>query len=431
MNQSHEGVRTAQAIINLALMTGNIGRPGTGANSITGQCNAMGSRLFSNTTNLLGGHDFADADAPATRSPASSASTPAASPTGPAWPTTRSSRASSPGEIKGLWVVATNTAHSWINQDRPARRARPARLPRRAGHVRHHRDRAAAPTSSCPPPAGARRRARSSTPSAASGVIKRVAPAPGQALADFSIFQLIADAWGCGDLFAEWTSPEAVFGILRRALGGPARATSPASTATRMIDERGRHPVAVPGGQSAPSVAATSAGCSRTAASTTPTAGPGSSFDEPRRRRRAAPTAVTRSSCSPAGAARSQWHTQTRTGEVGGAALARRRASPTSRSPPTTPPPAASPTATGSVVALRPGLDAGPGRRHAHRARRPGLRADALRRHQPSRPGPSFDPHSRQPSYKSGAVEVGGGRDPAIRTIAGRRPRRLVGDAGG
>jgi assimilatory nitrate reductase catalytic subunit len=39
-------------------MTGNIGRPGTGANSITGQCNAMGSRLFSNTTNLLGGHDF-------------------------------------------------------------------------------------------------------------------------------------------------------------------------------------------------------------------------------------------------------------------------------------------------------------------------------------------------------------------------------------
>ncbi|MEO1996718.1 MAG: molybdopterin-dependent oxidoreductase, partial [Planctomycetaceae bacterium] len=58
VNQSHQGVRTAQAIINLALMTGNIGKPGTGANSITGQCNAMGSRLFSNTTNLLGGHEF-------------------------------------------------------------------------------------------------------------------------------------------------------------------------------------------------------------------------------------------------------------------------------------------------------------------------------------------------------------------------------------
>src|SRR5262249_25563147 len=62
VNQSHEGVRIAQSLINLALLTGNIGRPGTGANSITGQCNAMGSRLFSNTTNLLGGRDFTNAD---------------------------------------------------------------------------------------------------------------------------------------------------------------------------------------------------------------------------------------------------------------------------------------------------------------------------------------------------------------------------------
>lgn len=44
VNQGYEAVRTAQAIINIALMTGNIGREGTGANSITGQCNAMGSR---------------------------------------------------------------------------------------------------------------------------------------------------------------------------------------------------------------------------------------------------------------------------------------------------------------------------------------------------------------------------------------------------
>lgn len=60
INQSYEGVRAAQAMINLALITGNIGKPGTGPNSITGQCNAMGSRLFSNTTSLVGGHDFAD-----------------------------------------------------------------------------------------------------------------------------------------------------------------------------------------------------------------------------------------------------------------------------------------------------------------------------------------------------------------------------------
>ncbi|MDB5384643.1 MAG: nitrate reductase (quinol-dependent), catalytic subunit, partial [Planctomycetaceae bacterium] len=43
INQSYEGVRAAQSLINLALMTGNIRRQGAGANSITGQCTAMGS----------------------------------------------------------------------------------------------------------------------------------------------------------------------------------------------------------------------------------------------------------------------------------------------------------------------------------------------------------------------------------------------------
>lgn len=60
VNQGYQAVRTAQAIINLALVTGNIGKPGTGANSITGQCNAMGSRLFSNTTAPYGAGEYSD-----------------------------------------------------------------------------------------------------------------------------------------------------------------------------------------------------------------------------------------------------------------------------------------------------------------------------------------------------------------------------------
>lgn len=93
VNQSHQGVRTAQAIIDLALMTGNIGRPGTGANSITGQCNAMGSRLFSNTTGLLGGRDFGDPDDRARVADVLGIDV-ARIPRTRAWPTTRSSRAS-------------------------------------------------------------------------------------------------------------------------------------------------------------------------------------------------------------------------------------------------------------------------------------------------------------------------------------------------
>ena len=115
VNQSHEGVRTAQAIINLCLMTGNIGKPGTGPNSITGQCHAMGSRLFSNTTNLLGGHDFGNPDHRAKISkilevPEDSI------PTEASWTYDQIINGIESGHIKGLWIIATNPAQSWINQ---------------------------------------------------------------------------------------------------------------------------------------------------------------------------------------------------------------------------------------------------------------------------------------------------------------------------
>lgn len=44
--------------------------------------------------------------------------------------------------------------------------------------------------------------------------IRAVRKAPGLALADFRIFRLIAHAWGCGDRFQRWTSPEAAFQLL-------------------------------------------------------------------------------------------------------------------------------------------------------------------------------------------------------------------------
>jgi len=47
------------------------------------------------------------------------------------------------------------------------------------------------------------------------GLLKKVARAPGEALADFYIFRLVAEAWGCGDMFRRWTEPEAVFALLK------------------------------------------------------------------------------------------------------------------------------------------------------------------------------------------------------------------------
>lgn len=114
VNQSYQAVRTAQAIINLAIMTGNIGRPGTGANSITGQCNAMGSRLFSNTTGFYGGGDY---DNENRRNAISKVLDMPEEmlPTKPTIPYDQIIERCITGEIKGLWIVATNPIVSWTN----------------------------------------------------------------------------------------------------------------------------------------------------------------------------------------------------------------------------------------------------------------------------------------------------------------------------
>ncbi len=62
VNQSHEGVRTAQAIINLALMTGNIGRPGTGPTRSPASATRWARGCSATRPSLLGGRDFTNAD---------------------------------------------------------------------------------------------------------------------------------------------------------------------------------------------------------------------------------------------------------------------------------------------------------------------------------------------------------------------------------
>ena len=212
VNQSHEGVNVAQAIIALALMTGNIGRPGTGANSITGQCNAMGSRLFSNTTNLLGGHDFAREEH---RSKVAGVLgiDPERIPSQGSLAYDQIIEGIHRGKIRGLWVVATNSAHSWINQ---------ADLHDILGRLdflvvqdMYATTETAARAHLFLPAAGWGEKDGTFINSERRvGLIKRVARAPGQALADFYIFKLIAEAWGCGEMFRRWSSPEDVFRLL-------------------------------------------------------------------------------------------------------------------------------------------------------------------------------------------------------------------------
>jgi assimilatory nitrate reductase catalytic subunit len=214
VNQGHESTRTAQAIINLALMTGQIGRPGTGANSITGQCNAMGSRLFSNVTNLFGGRDFGN---PADRAEVESLlRLPTGTvPTENSWAYDRIVDGIESGAIRGLWVIATNSSHSWIQQRRFNELL--GRLEFLVVQDLYTTTETAQRADLLLPAAGwAEKEGTFINSERRLGLVKRIRRAPGQALSDFHIFRLVAEAWGCADLLQEWRTPEAVFELLKR-----------------------------------------------------------------------------------------------------------------------------------------------------------------------------------------------------------------------
>jgi len=214
VNQSYEGTRTAQALINLALITGNIGRPGTGANSITGQCNAMGSRLWSNTTNLIGHHRFESAadrgkvarilQIPVERIP-----------TRTGWSYEEILAGVRRGEIRGLWVIGTNPAHSWIHQQEA--REIFEQLDFLVVQDMYHTSETARQADLFLPAAGwGEKEGTLINSERRYGLVKQVRRPPGEALADFQIFRAISHYWGLDDLFGDWNRPEALFQKLQQ-----------------------------------------------------------------------------------------------------------------------------------------------------------------------------------------------------------------------
>lgn len=213
VNQSHEGVRVAQALINIALMTGNMGRPGTGANSITGQCNAMGSRLFSNTTNLLGGHAFEN-QAHRQKIAHILGIEEDSIPRKGSLAYDQILEGIHRGTIKGLWVIATNTSHSWINQSDA--RDLLSRLDFLVVQDMYTTTETAVQAHMVLPAAGwGEKEGCFINSERRISLLKRVARAPGEALADFYIFKLLAEAWGASHIFSRWNTPEDVFQTLK------------------------------------------------------------------------------------------------------------------------------------------------------------------------------------------------------------------------
>ena len=128
VNQSRSGTDKVAAIVNLHLATGQIGRPGAGPFSLTGQPNAMGGRETGGLSHLLPGYrqitdDAARAEverhwelAPGTIAP-------------------RPGRAAieifeglAAGEVRAVWIVCTNPAASMPDTDVVERALRQADL---------------------------------------------------------------------------------------------------------------------------------------------------------------------------------------------------------------------------------------------------------------------------------------------------------------
>jgi hypothetical protein len=114
LNQSSSGTAKNATLINLHLATGQIGKPGAGPFSLTGQPNAMGGREVGGLANLLSAHrDLAN---PAHRAEVAALWGLPSVPDKPGKTAVEMFQAAADGEIKALWIACTNPAQSMPDQ---------------------------------------------------------------------------------------------------------------------------------------------------------------------------------------------------------------------------------------------------------------------------------------------------------------------------
>lgn len=116
LNQSQHGTDNGAALIHLHLATGQIGRPGAGPFSLTGQPNAMGGRETGTMATLLPGHR--DPAAAADRAELARLWDVPALPERPGRTAVELFDALAAGEIKAVWIACTNPAQSLPDQAR-------------------------------------------------------------------------------------------------------------------------------------------------------------------------------------------------------------------------------------------------------------------------------------------------------------------------
>jgi formate dehydrogenase alpha subunit len=215
VNHSTQGAETVNAINNLALITGQIGRAGASPFSITGQCNAMGTRETGFTSSLPGYRKFekqSDREELAAFWGISAARIPTER--GLAYPDIIEAAVAK--KIRALWIIATNPIVSFPNLDVLKQGletldflvVQDGFYPTPTSELAH----LVLPAAIW----GEKEGTYTNSERRVSKVNRAVEP-PGEAKSDFDIFLEIAKRLGCYDeLFKGWTGTNDAFDEWRR-----------------------------------------------------------------------------------------------------------------------------------------------------------------------------------------------------------------------
>ncbi len=115
LNQSSSGTDKNTSLLNLHLATGQIGKPGAGPLSLTGQPNAMGGREVGGLANLLSAHrNLAN---PTHRAEVAALWGVKSVPAEPGLAAVEMFQAAADGKLRALWIACTNPAQSLPDQN--------------------------------------------------------------------------------------------------------------------------------------------------------------------------------------------------------------------------------------------------------------------------------------------------------------------------
>ncbi|HEY4365290.1 MAG TPA: nitrate reductase [Bryobacteraceae bacterium] len=219
VNHSTQGAETVNAICNLSLMTGKLGRPGASAFSITGQCNAMGTREAGFASSMPGYRKFENAahreelaalwGVDVERLPAKR---------GLAYPDII--EAAAEGKIKALWIIATNPVVSFPNK--PQLEKALSNLEFLVVQDGFH----PTPTTELadlvlPAAVWGEKEGTYTNSERRVGKANKAVEPRGEARSDFDIFLGLAQALGCRhELFPGWTEPKHAFEEWKRVSRG-------------------------------------------------------------------------------------------------------------------------------------------------------------------------------------------------------------------